>query len=359
MRRSGPPWAALVAAGAGLLALGFVGAGLDPRRFLQPYLVAFFFTAGAALGALPLLMIHELTGGGWGRLLRPALEAAARTVPWLFAAFLPVLFGASLVYPWAYGAHEGPKAAYLNVPFFAARAVFYFAVWTVLGRMLAARRAKRRPEAVGALGLVAYGFTGTFAAVDWIMSLDPHWFSTIFGLVVLAGHVLLALALAVGATAVSRPDAFREKAAVDSLHDAGNLLLAFLMLWVYMAFSQFLIIWSANLPEETSWYLGRARGGWLGLAACLAVFQFAVPFLLLLQRPVKRDPRRLAAVAALLVAGRLADVLWLAGPYFWERVRDVDWTLVPAASGLALAWTGAYLRAWRARAAAERPAGAR
>jgi hypothetical protein len=161
------------------------------------------------------------------------------------------------------------------------------------------------------------------------------------------------------ATAARERDAFWAKPAVDSLHDAGNLLLAFLMLWMYMAFSQFIIIWSANLPEETSWYVERSRGGWLGLAVFLAVFQFALPFLCLLQRPVKRDPRTLAAVAALLVAGRFADVLWLAGPYFWERIPRIDWTLFPAVAGLGLLWTAAYLHAWRRRAAAEMPAEAR
>jgi hypothetical protein len=345
-----PNWAllrrwALLAALAGLLACA-VGALLSPAHFFRSYLVGYQFWLGVGLGCLVILMLHHLTGGTWGRVLRPLLEAGTHTLVLLAILFVPVALGMGYLYHWAH--HPGHNSWYLNVPFFLARAVLYFAIWLtvafLLNRWSAGRVSERRFQLLSAPGLVLYGLTITFAAIDWSMSLEPHWYSSIYPVLYASGQVLAGLAFAVVLWLLLVPGLQeRDRAAVAPLRDLGNLLLAFVMMWAYVSISQFLIIWSGNLPEENIWYLRRTRDGWQYLAMALAVLHFGLPFLLLLSRDVKESPRALTAVALLILLMRFLDVLWWVEPAFDEGLHFY-WLLdVAALVGLGGVWMWWFL----------------
>lgn len=326
--------------GAALLALG-LGQGGD--AFLRAYLLGFFFWLGVALGSLAIILIHELGGGAWGRTIRPYIEPAARTIPLLALLFIPIALRMGELYPWAHAdgvAHDEllrHKAAYLNVPFFLGRAAFYFVVWMGLALVATTRLgANGRAYKLAGPGLILYGLTMTFASVDWVMSLDPHWFSTIFGLILMTGQVLSAFALAIAAVALAG------RAEIEPLHDLGKLLLAFVMVWAYLSFSQFLIIWSGNIAEEIPWYLRRLRAGWQWLAVALIVAHFALPFLLLLSRAVKRSPRAIAGVALFVFLMRVLDLYWHVGPELRPGAASLHWADAAMPVGVGGLWFAAF-----------------
>jgi hypothetical protein len=267
--------------------------------------------------------------------IRRVLEAAARTLPVLAVLFVPVLLGMPHLYVWTQeavveaDAALAEKALYLNEPFFIARAGFYFLVWIgfalLLSRLSGRQDASgdpalfRRMQQVAAAGLVLYCLTISFAAFDWLMSIDPHWYSTIFGVYMIGGQGLAAFAFVVAvAFFLSRRPPMDAVYQPRHFHDYGNLMLAFVMLWAYFAVSQYLIIWAGNLPGEIRWFLARRQGPWPWLAAALALFHFGLPFLLLLSRGLKRQMRALAAVALLVLFMRWVDLYWLAVPSFHE-----------------------------------------
>jgi hypothetical protein len=321
--------------GVGGLTLGALAglAVLGVERSLFSYLIGFVFWTWVALGCLALAMLHQLSGGGWGVVIRRPLEAAARTLPLMLVLFVPIALGLDHVYEWArpelveVDRVLQHKHAYLNVPFFLARAALYFAIWWGLAYFLTRWSAEQdrsgdpgiyhKLRTLSGPGLPLYALTVTFASVDWVMSLDPHWFSMIFGILTIGGQVLGALALVV---AVLVPLARREPLAgvvrPVHLHDLGKLMLAFVMLWAYFAFSQFLIIWSGNLAEEIPWYLRRLQGNWKWVGLALALLHFALPFALLLSRDLKRRARRLVAVAVLVIVMRAVDTIWMIAPEF-------------------------------------------
>ena len=323
---------ALIAGGAGLGLAALLALAGDGGQFFRSYLLAYLFVLNIAVGCLSILMIHHLTGGYWGLAIRRLLEAGTRTLPWLAVGFLPLAIGLPYVWPWARpeaasDAILQQKRLYLNPAFFLVRAAFYFAVWILLARALNRAslaidagtdylRTSRRLRSLSGGGLVLMGLTITFASVDWGMSLDPHWMSTIWGLLFMVGQALSALAFVVvivcfqGAATPLAP-LLRH---TPVLHDLGKLLFAFVMVWAYVSYSQFLIVWSGNLPEEIPWYIHRLHGGWQGLALMLVVFHFAFPILLLLSRNTKKNPRLLGSVAAALLFMRLVDLVWLVGP---------------------------------------------
>lgn len=319
--------------GIGALALAVLLGLFDPTQFFRSYLVAFLFCLGIALGSMAILMLQYITGGAWGAILRRSLEAAAGTLATLAVLFLPLVFGLSSLYEWARpeaAAHDAVlrhKSLYLNVPFFLLRAALYFVVWTTVARFLVLwsreqdetgdPKLGRRLHFLGRGGLLLYSLTMTFASIDWVMSLEPHWYSTIYGILFIGGQVLSAFAFAIP-VAVSLGDRppLAELISPDRLHDLGKLLLAFVMIWAYLAFSQFLIIWSANLPEETPWYLNRLAGGWQWLGAGLILFHFALPFTVLLSRSLKRSGHWLALVALGVLAVRFLDLFWMIAPAF-------------------------------------------
>jgi hypothetical protein len=341
--------ALIVGAGAALVSAG--AAFTIPEPFFRAYLVGYLFWLGISLGCLALLMIQHLYFGSWAVVIRRLLEAGARTLPLMAVLFLPLLAGIPHLYEWSHpeAVQHDPilqdKAAYLNVPFFLWRAAGYFAIWLLLAYLLPRwsrqqdqRRGDdvvgRRMRVASGPGIAIFVLTATFASVDWVMSLEPHWYSTIYGALFMAGQALAAMSFAIAAVVLLRTrEPLASAVSPAHLHDLGKLLLTFVMVWAYFAFSQFLIVWSGNLPEEIPWYLRRLRGGWQWIGLLIVVGQFFLPFVLLLSRSIKRDSRILVRVALLVVALRLVDSAWLVVPAFEHGVASVLLlTLVTAAA---------------------------
>jgi hypothetical protein len=314
---------------------------------------------------LSILMIQHLTGGLWGLAIRRILEAGSRTLRYAWVLFLPVLFGLARVFVWAdHGALEADphlhhaveqKALYLNPAGFAARAAFYFLVWGVLAQVLSGlslqqdagwtRKVARRLRGVSGGGLLLMGFTITFSSIDWGMTLDPRWFSHIWGVLFMVGQALSALALCIVMIARMGGEAPLARAAVpQTVHDLGKLMLAFIMLWAYVNLSQFLIIWSGNLPEEIPWYILRLSGGWQAVAMLLLLLHFVLPFLMLLSRDLKRNARTLSLVAGLVLAMRVVDLFWLVGPELHKSGFAIHWLDVAALVAIGGLWNSAFAR---------------
>jgi hypothetical protein len=317
------------------------GWALNPIQFFQSYLVAWLFWLGIAVGSLAVLMLQYLTGGRWGLMIRRTLEAATRTLPALGVLFLPIVFGMQTIFPWARPEAATDelirqKAAYLNPTSFTLRGFLYLAIWALFAFILSWLSLKqdrtaepglsRRMQMVAAPGLAIYCLLATFASVDWLMSLDPHWYSSVFGVYFIVGQGLSALAfLIVMAVYLSQREPMGAVFRPLQFHDYGKLMLAFVMLWAYIALSQLLIIWSANLPEEVGWYLERSHGIWKYVSILLALFHFFLPFVLLLSRDLKRDAKRLSRVAILVLCMRFVDLYWLAAPSFGHEGLSFHW----------------------------------
>ena len=347
-------------AGALGLALCVGGAAFDPRQFFQSYLQAYLFWIGISLGGSAILMLHHLVGGRWGFPIRRLLEAGTRTLPLMAVLFLPILMGLRDLYAWARPAEVAAdellqhKSTYLNASAFTVRAVIYFAVWIGMTYFLnkwsleqdrtADRSLMERLRRLSGPGLVLYGLTATFSAIDWVMSLEPRWFSTIYGMVFMAGHGLEAVAFAIiGAALLARRGLLAEATSPGVFRDLGNLTLTFLMLWAYLAFSQFLIVWAENLTDEIPWYLHRSAGGWGWVAFALFGFQFAMPFLLLLFREAKQSAAALAGVALVIIAMRMVDLFWLVAPAFHPGEFRLHWMDVVAPIGLGGLWLSVFV----------------
>jgi hypothetical protein len=321
---------AIAAAVVGLLAC-FAGGFANPAQFYRSWLFAYLFWVNVGVGCISLLLIHHLTGGYWGLVIRRLLEAGARTLYLAPLFFLPVLLGMHQLYPWTHAEAVAAdevlhwKSPYLNVPFFLARTAFYFIVWIGLARVLSRLsgrldtdtdpKIERRLRGLGGAGLLLMGLTITFASVDWAMSLDPHWFSTLYGVVFMVGQALAALTFSIVLLALFIKEApFSGVVKPNDTHDLGKLMLAFTMLWAYLHLSQFLIIWAGNLPEEIPWYIRRTQGAGQLVAQFIIVFHFALPFLLLLSRDLKRSAKSLAGIAGLVFVLRALDLFWMVAP---------------------------------------------
>lgn len=299
---------------------------------LRAWLLGFIFWGGIGIGGLGVLILQYLTGGAWGIVIRRIAEAAARTLPIIFVLFLPVMFGMTYIYEWTHLPNDKIvqwKQPYLSVEWFIIRAVLYFVLWGIMAALLnrwsaAQDRAndydtafKMQEDASKFSGptMVFFVVVVSFAAIDWVMTLDPHWFSTIWGLLFAVGWALSFFCFAVAILAV-----LSDKAPMNRIlgkrhfHDIGKLMLALVMVWAYFNFSQFLIIWSGNLPEETRWYLARMDGTWGAIGIVLIVLHFAFPFLVLLNRDVKRNAKSLALLACFILVLRLVDMFYLIGP---------------------------------------------
>ena len=337
-----------------------------PEQFFRSYLVAFVFWLGFPLGCAAFLMVHHLTGGFWGLPIRRPLEAGTRTLPLLTALALPLLLGLGRLYSWSHpdlvaaDAVLKSKQLYLNLPFFLIRNVIYFAVWWALVRGLnrwsdeqdrtGDPRLALRLESMSGPGLVLYGLTVTFFSIDWIMSLEPHWFSTIFGLIFMVLQVLGALALAIFVVGLlSRYEPVATVITSDRFNDLGNLVLTFVMLWAYLSFSQFLIIWAGNLINEIPWYVIRAEGGWAIVALVLIFLSFAIPFYLLLMRPIKRRVETLSTLCGALIVITLVDVYWMVAPAFEKagpRFYLLDFLLPVGIGGV---WVASFVAQLKSR----------
>jgi hypothetical protein len=325
-------------AGVLLLITGFL---LDREQALRSYLFAYLYWIGMGLGSMGILLMHHTVGGKWGMVIRRLCEAGCRTLPYMALLLIPVLVSIPTLYPWArpealQNANIQAKAGYLNVPFFLARAAFYFLVWTFYSWRLSTWSAAQdesgdesligKMRAVSAPGLVVFTFVTTFAFVDWIMSLEPNWFSTIYGVMFLVGQMLESFAFVIALVIIlAQRSPLKEYVTVQHLHDLGNMMFAFMVLWAYLSFSQFLIIWAGNLPEEIPWYLRRLRGGWGWVALSLVVFHFATPFVLLLMRKTKRQADRLIKVCLLMIVIRIVDVYWVVEPAFYHQQLKISW----------------------------------
>ena len=317
--------------------IGGLGVVLQPDQFMPSWLIGFLFTFGLSMGCLALLMLQHMTGGQWGLVSRRIFEAGSRLLPLAVLLFIPIVaFGMPKLYLWARPEAVRTdeilqkKEIYLNIPFFLIRAVVYFAVWLFCMMMLNRWSAQqdagevavteadtRRFRVVSAPGLLIYVLLLTLAAVDWIMSLTPHWFSTVYGLILVVGQGLCGLALAVAVLAILiEREPMNGLLKAHHFHDLGKLMLAFVMLWAYLSFSQFLIIWAGNLPEEIPYYLDRMQGGWSYLSLALIFGHFILPFCLLLSQDLKKRPKLLARVAWFIIAIRLYDLIWLVAPTF-------------------------------------------
>ena len=323
----------------------------DRSQFFQSYLVAYMFWMGISLGSLLLLMVQYLSGGAWGLVARRIFESGARTLPLMLILFLPIAFNLETLFVWARpeaAADEviQSKVAYLNPTFFYIRVGIYFLIFvtltTILTRWSKAQDDEapvppgpkdRRFRVLSGPGLLVTVLAVTFMSVDWLMSLDPHFYSTIFGILTLGGAGLSTLAFTILVLqGLSRSKPMSQVVTTERFHDFGKLMLAFVMLWAYFNVSQLLIIWSANLPEEIPWYIERLRGPWMPWSWLVLLGHFVLPFMLLLSRDVKRHSAVLARVAYFVLLMRLVDFIWTVGPVFRHDTTFhwLDFTIVVA-----------------------------
>ena len=342
--------------------LGVFGLASAQETF-QAYLFSYLYWFSIPLGCMALLMMHHLTGGWWGYPIRRLLEAGTRTCFAMTLLFIPVLLGINKLYPWAQWAIDKPtdpslhfKAMYLTRNFFVVRSIIYFAIWLTIVHFLnkwsteqdatGNTRLASVLEAFSGPGLILWGIAVTYSAIDWIMSIEPLWFSTIFGFLFMIVEALVAMAFVIFVLRLlSDSEPIKNVVTPSQFNDLGNLMLAFVMLWAYLSFSQFLIIWAGNLKDEIPWYMARAFGGWGVLAIFLIVMHFAVPFLLLLQRGVKRRLHVLSIVSGMLVVLTLVDIYWLIVPGFQDeraapRLHASDFLAVIGIGGI---WIGTYI----------------
>lgn len=384
------------------LAICLVGLlfGVDSRAAVaRSYLWAYMFWFGVPMGCLAILMLQHLTGGRWALAIRRILESGTRMILLMAVLFLPLLLSMNILYPWTHKGeteqsetasvaahaenhadpaipaaesehHEitGFKRAWLSTPAFVLRAVIYFCIWLGLAWLLnmwslredrtGDPRATYRMQVISGPGIVIYALTVTGAAVDWVMSLDPHWFSTMYGVIFMVGQGLSCFAFVVAVIALLS-DRVPFVGLLDPilLNDLGNFLLAFVMLFAYVSFSQYLIIWSGNIAEETPYFFIRTKGGWQYLALLIVAFHFLVPFLLLLWRKSKRNIRSLAAIAIGLIVMRWVDLFWVIAPTFIQGQIDTTqkpiyvpsiwrgfhWMTLPALAGIGGLWIAVFI----------------
>jgi hypothetical protein len=349
---------------AGVALCAWLGFGFPNQdQFYRSYLFAYIFWLGIPLGCTAILMLHNLTGGWWGYPIRRLLEAGTRTFGLMAALFIPVWIGMSHLYPWARPREVAAdpilqyKAPYLNLRFFTLRAAIYFTIWLLLAYFLnkwsaeqdraaeerTAARLSTRLEALSGPGIILWGIAVTFSSVDWVMSLEPRWFSTIYGMIFMMVGVLTAMSFVLFVLRMlSDREPIQDAVSPSQFNDLGNLLLAFVMLWAYLSFDQFLIIWAGNTKEEIPWYMSRAFGGWAAVAVVLLVLHFALPFFLLLQRPLKRRLRALSALAGMLVVMSALDVYWLVVPSWSKDGPHVHLLDILAVIGIGGLWIGTF-----------------
>ena len=343
------------------LVIALYGAVRAPELFYRSYLMSFMLVLGLAVGSLGLLMLQHLVNGHWGIIIRRSLESATRTLPLIAALFLPIVFfGMKHLYSAWLEPEELRKEplsqfqqTYLTAGRFQVRALIYFIIWLALMVIFNSlskqqdanredRALRRRLIMLAGPGIILYVFVMSFAAIDWVMSLSPHWASTIYGFLFVAGQLISSMSLMIAVVVLlARSEPFASVLQQRHLHDLGKLLLAFVMLWAYFDFSQLLIIWSGNQPEEISFYRTRLYGAWGVVAVIVVIFHFFVPFFLLLSRDLKRDAKVLPKIAIWLIFMRLVDLYWMTRPEFTSRAVPtwLDVVLPIAFGGL---WLGLF-----------------
>ncbi len=350
------------------LGLTLVGGFFDARRALYAYLVAFTYWLGIALGALILLGSFHASSARWPVVLRRFVETVPAIIPLFVVLFIPVALGMRHLFVWvsppadvdpamAHAIHH--KLPYLNVGFFILRAVFYFLFWIVVAHLLRAWSVRqdstggvvltRWQRRLGAGSLPFLGLTMTFASFDWMMSLDPRFYSTMFGVYWFSGSFMAAFAVIIIAATWTRGDplGFGHAMSAEHFHSLGKFLLSFVAFWAYIAFSQFMLIWIANIPEEVPWYRSRIFGGWAWVFGFLVIFHFVIPFFLLLSRDLKRSPRALSWLAAWMLLAHWVDIYWMVMPSLspdGPRPSIWDLTAFLGVGGAAVAFTVLRMR---------------
>lgn len=350
---------ALMVAIGGIVLLA-VGAVVAQAEFFQSYLYAYVFWMALTLGCLGILILHHLVSGSWGHIVQRYAESAARTLPYMAVLFVPILLGMHHLYPWSN--HEvaaanhvvEKKLGYLNVPFFLVRQILYFGFWIFVALWLSKKSVEqdatadphltRKMRVFSGPSMVFFVLTVTFASVDWMMSLEPEWFSTMYGVGRIVGAGLTALAFCIVLVRLlSKYQPLLEILNTRHVHHLGNLLMAFTILWAYIGFSEFLIIWSGNLPDDNMWHLRRMNPEWSVFAAILIVGHFAVPLTLLLSRQLKRHIEPLARIAGGILVMRLIDMYWLIYPAFNNHQLKFHWLSIVAPIALGGIWVWLFV----------------
>jgi hypothetical protein len=344
------------------------GAFLSPASFYSAYLTGYIFWLGLSLGCMAILMLHHLVGGGWSIVIRRILESGMMTLPMMFILFLPILLNLPKVYFWARpdvlnDPRTDPKIleiahSYLNFDGTLIRYILYFVIWIGMAYFLnrwsteqdsIAGQSTLRFRALSSIGLVIYSLTMSFAIIDWVMSLQARWISTIYGMIFMASQALSALCFCVVIeTILSKRKPMSEYLTETEIHDHGKLILAFVMVWTYFNFSQWLIIWAGNLPEEIPWYMRRLNGGWEYVGLVLVVLQFAVPFALLLSRQLKREARTLVRLASWILFMRMVDTYWHIEPASFPNFH-LSWLHFTILAGIGGLWMAYFCHNLRAR----------
>lgn len=348
----------------GVVGLGATLAGGERGMF--SYLWAFSAFLALALGGLGLVIIDHITKAAWSGVLRRIAETAAVTLPVFALLFVPIAtIGFHALYPWT---HESDpvleaKRWFLSTPFWMGRAVFYFVVWAALSWLLHSMSVKqdtaqgaesealtRKMWKVSSVGLIFWALTLSFAAIDWLMSLQPHWYSTMFGVYYFAASILAFFCFwTLVAMGLQKAGVLKDAITTEHFHDLGKYIFGFTIFWTYIAFSQFILIWYANMPEETVFYMVRLEGGWEKVSYLLPVLHFFVPFLYLVSRQVKRNRVLLAAGALWMLVMHLTDMYWLVLPNFGTQGKEVHeavlsftWTDLTALVGMGGAFMAAF-----------------
>ena len=346
----------------GVIALAVCAAagGMNRTQVFVSYHFSYLFWLGLTLGCFSVTMIHHLTGGRWGYPVRRFFEAGFGTLTLMTLLFIPIVFGRHYLFPWARPEEVARdetlqfRQQYMSLWPFLIRAVFFFTVWNLIARYLRKYSLEqdqtpdaaptRKLRTLSGPGIVLFPLTATFAYVDWVMSTEPHWYSTMFALIVLIGQILLAYSFGVVLiTAFRRREPLCGAVTTTHYHHLGNLLLTFVMFWTYISFGQLLIIYSGNLPREIEWYLHRIAGNWLWVVGALGLFHFFVPFFLLLFRTVKRQIAPLTTIAAMLFLAHIVQVYWLVVPSFHQQGLQCSWLDLAAFLGVGGIWISVFL----------------
>ena len=353
---------------AGLIGLGFcvVGAFSNSKQFFISYLFSYLFWLGVALGCLGFLMVHHLTGGRWGFAVRRFYEAAIMTLPLMALLFIPICFGLRDLYSWAdpRAIDADPilrhRSAYMNAPAFIIRAALFFLIWVAIALVLnkwsfqqdgtRGVEPTRKLRTLSGPGIALYPLTATFVLVDWVLSLEPDWYSTMFLVLIVIGQMLAGLAFGIMLLAwLSKTKPIADVVTTTHFQHLGMLLLAFVMLWTYMAFGQLLIIYSGNLPQEVVWYLHRIAGDWKVIVWFLFLFHFLIPFFLLLSRELKRNVPALATIAGVIFFAQMVNTYWLVAPSFDQTGIRLHWLDFAAPVGVGGIWVAAFTRRLKSR----------
>ncbi len=339
---------------------------VSPTQFFRSWSAGFIIPFALGLGSLAVLMLQYMSGGAWGMVTRRQLEAGARTMPLVFLFFIPLFFGMPRLYEWADKAKLDTdklirdKSAYLNPTWWSIRAIVVFAIWMTLAFVLT--RLSQQEEETGSLavskrlttwsagGLVLYVFTLTSATTDWWMSMNDHWFSTIFALIFLGGQGLTVVSLAlITTTLLMREQPMAGIVTKRHLHDLGNLLFMFTLFWTYVSFSQLVIIWSGNLPSEITWYIDRMNGGWGWIGMIMIFLQWMLPFLILLSQKIKRNPNSVRTMAIWVLVIRMIDAIYMVEPNYHGQHFFISWSDITALLGMTGLWVWYYVNELKKR----------